>query len=316
MPYIRYKNIDFNRVKLEMIARVNAIVADYKQQGYSLTLRQVYYQFVSRDWFPTSWADPTTGSTNNEKSYKKLGDLISDGRMAGTIDWNSIVDRQRELDGNSHWKSPQEIIEAVGGQFKIDKWEGQKYRVEIWVEKDALKNVVERAAKACDVNYLSCRGYTSQTAMWDGAQRMIDFANEGIEPVILHLGDHDPSGIDMSRDIEERIRMFMEDKGDSLIFKRIALNMPQVQQFKPPPNPAKSTDSRFKSYRDNYGTESWELDALDPTTLDTLIRRHIAEFRDDRMFDKKISEEKNHRGMLQNVAIKWDSVTQFIAKKN
>lgn len=80
MPLKKYKNIRFSAEKTEIVNHINRIVPEYDKLGYSLTLRQVFYQFVARDLFPESWADSETGSTNNEKSYKKLGDIISDGR--------------------------------------------------------------------------------------------------------------------------------------------------------------------------------------------------------------------------------------------
>ncbi len=42
-------------------------------------------QLVARDLFPSSWADPKTGSVNNERSYKKLGSIINDARLAGLV---------------------------------------------------------------------------------------------------------------------------------------------------------------------------------------------------------------------------------------
>src|SRR5436190_19129181 len=104
-----------------MIDKCNKLIATYSAQGYSLTLRQLYYQFVSRDWLPAEWADPNTGSTNNQKSYDKLGIIVGDGRMAGLIDWNAIEDRTRNIDGNTHWTSPASIIRAVANQYQIDK---------------------------------------------------------------------------------------------------------------------------------------------------------------------------------------------------
>lgn len=79
--------------------------------------------------------------------------------------------------------------------------------------------------------------------------------------VILHLGDHDPSGIDMTRDISDRLELF----GADVEVKRIALNWDQIDEFTPPPNPAKLSDSRAGAYIAEYGDESWELDALEPT---------------------------------------------------
>lgn len=312
MAKIAYRTFAFREQALTIIARTNQIVADYQAQGYALTLRQVYYQFVSRDWLPAKWADTATGSTNNQRSYDKLGSIINDGRLAGLIDWTAIEDRTRELGKNSHWDSPADIIDSAARSFRLDKWAEQAHRCEVWVEKDALEGVVEKAARALDVAYFSCRGYTSQTSIWDAGQRLKTYARQGIEPVIIHLGDHDPSGIDMSRDIEDRLKMFMGRHSNKLIFRRIALNADQVAQYNPPPNPAKSTDSRYASYRDKYGDESWELDALDPSILDALIRKEVAEFRDDDLYDARENEELRHREALEKASSNWQAVAGFL----
>jgi hypothetical protein len=189
-----------------------------------LTLRQVYYQLVSRDLIE-----------NSEKSYKHIGNLVNNGRLAGLIDWQAIEDRTRTLRRLSHWETPSEIVESAANQYRRDLWEGQDRYCEVWVEKDALICIVEQAASRLDCPCFSCRGYTSQSEMWGAAMRFIEKSENSRECVLIHLGDHDPSGIDMTRDIRERLAMF----GASVDVKRIALNMPQIEEYNPPPNPAK-----------------------------------------------------------------------------
>jgi hypothetical protein len=94
----------------------------------------------------------------------------------------------------------------------------------------------------------------------------------GQEPLIIHLGDHDPSGIDMTRDNRDRLGMFAQHNVEVI---RLALNMDQVEQYTPPPNPAKTTDSRAKDYIAAYGTSSWELDALEPRVINELLHTTI-----------------------------------------
>lgn len=312
MPRICYQPRVFKDDALAIIKRANDVVTEYQRLGFRLTLRQVYYQFVARDWLPQKWADPKTGSTNNVRSYKNLGSIINDARLAGLIDWHSIEDRTRERGGNSHWSSPESIISAVAAQYQIDKWQEQPYRPEVWVEKDALEDVVGTVCKELDVPFFSCRGYTSQTAMWDNAMLLKNHAKYGAKPVILHLGDHDPSGLDMSHDIEKRVECFMEDDADKLVFKRIALNMNQVRQYNPPPNPAKSTDARYNKYVDEHGDESWELDALDPQVLAQLIRDAIEPYRDEKLFAKYERQERAERGLLQSCSTRWDDVRDLL----
>ena len=304
MPKIKYQDIKLGQKSLDLVATCNQIIAEYTAAGYILTLRQLYYQCVSRDLIP-----------NKQSEYKRLGSIVNDGRLAGLIDWSMLEDRTRNVKSISHWDSPEQIIRAVANQYAIDKWDTQDTRPEVWIEKDALVGVVERICNELDVSYFSCRGYTSQSEMWGASQRFIQHAENGQATHVIHLGDHDPSGIDMSRDIEDRIRMFMEHHGYGskyFEFTRIALNMDQVRQYDPPPNPAKSTDSRFQGYMDEHGDESWELDALEPQVLSDLIRGKIDEIRDDHLYNQRGAEEETEKEQLGKVSDQWDEVAEFV----
>jgi hypothetical protein len=298
MPKIKYQDINFRAQTLTMIEQANQIIAEYQGQGFDLTLRQLYYQFVSRDLLP-----------NTLQSYKNLGGIINDARLAGLIDWNTIVDRTRELRSLSHWEDPAEMVEACSNQLNVDLWATQKYRPEVWIEKDALVGVFERVCHELDVPLLSCRGYTSQSEMWGSAQRMIRYSRKGQKPFILHFGDHDPSGKDMSRDIQDRLALFT---GKELKFKRLALNMDQVEQYDPPPNPAKITDSRAQGYIAEFGESSWELDALEPTVLAGLVRDAIKGITDKGAMEVAKEEQAGHRKVLAQIAEQFSAVRSFV----
>lgn len=221
---------------------------------------------------------------------------------AGLIDWDAIVDRTRFVRHPSQWDSPAEIVEACSKQYDIDWWKHQPTRVEVWVEKDALVGVIEAACEPWRCPYSSTRGYISDSEIWKSAQRLkrqIDATGQDI--VILHLGDHDPSGLDMSRDIQDRVSMFSGMENGEIEVRRIALTMAQVREVDPPPNPAKMTDSRYQKYADEHGDESWELDALDPTYLATLISQHIEELLDFEAWGE--SEKKRDAGREKLVEV-------------
>ncbi len=296
MPRIKYKSKRFRNKSLEIVRYANSIIEEYQAQGYDLTLRQLYYQFVARDIIP-----------NLQSEYNKLGSVINDARLAGLIDWEAIVDRTRNIRSNSHWQSPKEIIDACAKQYRIDRWELQPVRIEVWIEKDALIGVIERICTDLDLAHFSCRGYVSQSEMWSASQRLLKHIDDGQKIIILHLGDHDPSGIDMTRDIDDRLRMFIdgtEDFFDVVEVKRIALNMDQVRQYNPPPNPAKLTDSRIDSYLKKYGTESWELDALEPSVLAGLIEDEVENLRDDGMWTTAVQREEDEKKAIVKIARK------------
>lgn len=295
-PRIAYAEQNFREDSLAIIAIANQICAEYRAAGYDLTLRQVYYQFVARGHI-----------ANSDRSYKRLGSIVNDARMAGLIDWNYITDRTRYLRSTDGWDSPSQLIEAAASQFQRDLWTvtGQEMRPEVWVEKDALVGIVGRVCDELRVPYLSCRGYVSQSEMWSAGRRMGNHIAAGLKPVVIHLGDHDPSGLDMTRDIEARLALFAEDEID---VRRIALNMDQVDQYNPPPNPAKLTDSRGAGYIQQYGDSSWELDALEPTVLSALIRDAVEPLIDRAAWDLGAAEDEAQSERMQVVADRWDEI--------
>lgn len=296
---IAYIERSFRPDSLALIERANEIIDEYLAEGYQLTLRQLYYQFVARDLI-----------ANKQSEYKRLGSVINDGRLAGLIDWEAIEDRTRNLESLSHWDDPPEIMRAVASQYLTDRWANQPCRVEVWIEKEALAGVFERVCRELDVPYLSCRGYTSQSEMWAASERLKAYLGSGQDVYILHFGDHDPSGIDMTRDIIDRLAIF----GCPLELKRLALNMDQVEEYEPPPNPAKTTDSRFASYIARFGDESWELDALEPQVLAGLVRDSITELLDRQQWAADTEAMEADKAALEAVARRWRSVEKFVRK--
>lgn len=299
MPKIKYQEKNFSAKSLAVIAQANEIIAIYAAQGFNLTLRQLYYQFVSRDLI-----------ANKQSEYKRLGAIVSDGRRAGLIDWDAITDRTRELKSVSHWETPASIISDCSTSFALDKWADQDYRLEVWIEKDALAGVFERVChEEWDLPYFSCRGYTSDSEIWAAAMRLRSYQLRGQTPVILHFGDHDPSGIDMTRDITDRLTLF---SGLKIEVQRVALNMDQIEQYQPPPNPAKDTDSRFSSYIEKFGEESWELDALEPTVLAELVSQVAEKFIDFGKWAAKKQQELESVETLKQTFARWDDVVKFL----
>ena len=251
----------FHRSSLKMIDIIDTIVSEYQSQGFRLTVRQLYYQLVARDHIP-----------NTVQSYDRTVALLTNARMAGLIDWDAIEDRTRGLIERSHWGSGGELLQACANQYHEDMWSTQESRVFVIVEKEALAGVLEPVCRQWDVPLLPARGYPSATVLRELAKSRIMRASQEI--VVLHLGDHDPSGIDMSRDLEERLSLFSRERV-YIDFRRLALNMDQVAEQNPPPNPAKTSDSRYADYRATYGDSSWELDALSPKYLHELVANEV-----------------------------------------
>lgn len=283
----------FSAASMQTIAIVNTILDEYRAQGFRLSLRQLYYQLVTRDLIP-----------NNIRSYKNLGNLVSNARQAGLVDWGMIEDRNRETAIPAHWDSPVEIVNAAARQFRIDKWEDQPYHIEVMVEKDALSGVLEPVCRDLDIGITANKGYSSSSTMYDIGKRLYTKHAEGKDVCVIYLGDHDPSGIDMTRDVDERLQMY--SRVSSIDVVRLALNWSQIELWRPPENPAKETDARFAAYVGQYGSSSWELDAVEPVQLAQLIRDAVEERRDDDLWNEAVARERTMRAKLLRFAEQYE----------
>lgn len=299
MPKEWFQDINFRTKSRIIIMQANEIIEEYKAEGLTLTLRQLYYQFVARDLLP-----------NNQRSYDNLGKIVSNGRLAGYIDWSAIEDRTRFLRGNTNWNSPEQIIRNAARGYSIDMWANQKIRFEVWIEKDALIGVVENVCRKNDIDYFACRGYVSQSELYKAGKRIERyFEDEDKETIVLHLGDHDPSGIDMTRDNQERLCMF---SGYDVDVRRIALNKDQIDLYKPPPNPAKLTDSRAGGYVAEHGNYSWELDALEPRVLRNLIQDEVDIEKDQDAWEEREKLLEEHKEKLSEVVDYIESGEDYV----
>lgn len=290
----------FNRSSQLVIKQASEIIGEYQAQGFTLTLRQLYYQFVARGLI-----------ANTQQSYKRLGQIVSDARMAGLIDWNAIEDRTRNLTTHYHYADAGAAVETTANRFGLDKWRNQDHRVEVWIEKEALVGVIANVCAELDIDYFACRGYVSQSEQWRAGKRLERYRRLGQHPVILHFGDHDPSGLDMTRDNTDRLTQFARMPWGADV-KRLALNMDQVEEHEPPPNPAKVTDSRYEGYVVEYGEESWELDALEPSLIEGLIRDATLAYRDEDRWKEMVNLEEEQQDILEDIGERWEEVAEWL----
>jgi hypothetical protein len=286
-----FESKNFQQKSLDLIQIVNGILDQYAAQGFTLSLRQLYYQLVARGYIE-----------NSIQSYKRVGTIVSDARLAGLIDWDMIEDRARETVIPAAWDTPGDIIKQAARQFRVNRWEGQTNYVEVMVEKDALSGILRPVCHDLHVRFTANKGYSSSSAMYEAGKRIAAARLEGKTPYIFYLGDHDPSGIDMTRDITERLQVFSLDRISKKHIDRLALNMDQVRQWNPPENPAKDKDTRYDAYVVKFGASSWELDAVEPVTLAGLVRDAVNSLIDRRQWDKIAKQEKAMRAELETFA--------------
>jgi len=298
----------------EILREISKIVDEYSEQGLTLTLRQLYYQLVSKDLI-----------RNEEKQYKRIGNIVSQARRGGLLDWDALEDRVRVPQTPPEWDSLHDLADSALRSYRLPRLAGQENYVELWVEKDALAGVLQPIAYAHHITLMVNRGYSSTSAMREAAERVRkNCETYGCRrATILYLGDLDPSGEDMVRDVQDRLEEYT-NSGELILFtddggleaegyearikrkkrlrvrvEKIGLTMEQVRRYKPPPNPAKLSDSRAAKFVAEHGTSSWEVDALPPRVLRVLIEREIDLLIDRQLVQKVIERENQDKARLK-----------------
>jgi len=307
MARVRYREVTLDDERAAMVVAACRLVDSYR--GQRVTVRQLYYRFVGGDLFPRSWVDDAynakhnlpPGTVNTVKNYKRFASLVADARYGGLLDWDAVEDRTREPTRPRDWASAKDAVDEVADRFRLDRWAGQPYHVEVWCEKAALAGVLAPVSHDYHVTLMVNRGYSSASAMKESADRL-RWAGEhgGRRPVVLYVGDHDPSGIDMVRDVRDRL-VELGAPG-SLDVRRVALTIEQVREYNLPPNPAKLTDARAAAYVEKYGYDSWEVDALPPDVLARLVRRTVTAYVDRKKMEEVVAREALLRGRLRKLA--------------
>ena len=205
-----------------------------------MTVRQVFYQLVSRGWI-----DKTEGEYKNTV-VRLLGDM----RRAGELPFDWIADNTRWQRKPDTHASLQDCLDETAKFYRRSMWLDQPAYVEIWLEKEALAGVVLEVTEHWDVPLMVTRGYPSISFLHTAGEFIADVK----KPTFLYyFGDLDPSGLDISRKVKEDIVEFAN--GADITFERVAITHEQVEQLKLPtrprrrriPGPATSKASPSKS---------------------------------------------------------------------
>ena len=270
----------------------------YMKKGIKLSNRQLYYRLVGKDLIP-----------NFIEIYKRVCKFLTDCRYGGYLDWDAIEDRGRVPKRKPQWNTVQDLIDSAVNSYRLPRWKNQKNYVELYCEKEAMDSVLRPIADKYHIYFGYNKGYCSASTIYDTAKRVYEQLQEGKYIVLLYLGDHDPSGLDMVRDVEDRIKEFLiawqsEGEEDSFYLQRfkdhiddmfwvehVALTTEQIKQYNPPPNPAKFTDPRANEYISVHGEISWELDSLEPELLMQLTEDAILQYLDVDKYNKIVEQE-------------------------
>ena len=281
----------YNLNKAETIQHAIEIAEEYLALDLKLTLRQLYYQFVARGL-----------EGNGQKVYKRLGAILTEARYSGEFPIRYLEDRGRSV-GHGDWTTVDVDVDTALGHCKtyvdsfpewtvnVSRWWKQDALVSVWVEKEALSGVFEDTCNMLGVPLFAFKGYPSVSALYDWFQkvkRAVDkHSDEGVRDwapakiVVLYFGDFDPDGWEIPRSAERNLAKLqaLEDTELKIKFVRCALNMDQINKYNPPPFPAKVSSARYEGYIEEHNTDSaWELDALEPSVLRSLIKENVAKF--------------------------------------
>jgi hypothetical protein len=282
---------------------VEASLEVFKQYDTALTLRQLYYRLVSKHLFP-----------NTVNSYKRLSRIMVKARETGDVPKNCLEDRSRRVlgRGDAGYISAEEFIkhklESLKDsweKFTMPRWEDQPCNILISLEKEALSRLVSRVANQYSIRTFPTRGYPSFTYV----QRMASYIRnrlKGKPTLVLYFGDFDPSGVDIERDLTERLLKY--GAGDFKI-RRVALTRDQIILYTLPPMPVKKSDARTPSFIATYGDEAVELDALDPNVLKQMVAQSIEEYMD---IDAWIRREKEIEKLKQWIRAKLENMENLI----
>ena len=302
-----------------------------------MTVRQLFYALTVR-----SLIDKT------EQEYKNVVRWAKELRLSGELPWSWLADNTRWMHKPSTYGSIGDILDTAATTYRRQLWDPVKNPnyTEIWLEKDALTGVFYDVTSEFDVPLMPCRGYPSlsflrgaaQTIVrnlgarlerWDARVEALDLQSLPTERLqfllaeephvtISYFGDFDPSGVDISRSTETRLREFIQELGgtefnDCFTFNRVAVNLEQIETMGLPTRPTKKSDSRSK----NFGHDiSVEVDAIDPDQLRTMIRGCINPLIDQGELDRLLEIERQERETLNKVSgfVRANSADELAAR--
>ena len=285
------------------------VVGKFRQQGYTASIRQIYYQLVSHYGLP-----------NTPEGYDKVQNLLWYARMGGYVSFNDIVDRGRDISFGRSGVGSNDTVEdgilsciasasCAADCYRQDPWCEMEEVPVVMVEKDALSGVLSPICREYGIPFISAHGNPSITLLKDLADMMIRRGQEATSKyALLHLTDHDPAGlysmVDQLVGEDSVVQLCGARLGRDWTYKRIGLTRQQVEQYRLPPNPVKESHGNSKQYVADHGTASWELDALDASVLSSIVRKEIEPFRSDEVWQQIAEKEE---AVKEGFRIKFDS---------
>jgi hypothetical protein len=262
----------------------NAVIAEYRA-FLPLTIRQIYYRLV---------AGALVEKT--QLGYQRLVEALNRARRAGLVDFAHIRDDGTLREGGRGYTSRRDFLDELAARaatFRLDRQLAQPRRREIWCEASGMVGQLARVALEYGVPVYSGSGFNSLTEKYDAATRAV----EADAPLlILHVGDHDPSGMAVFDSLSDDVAQLAADllAGDAVAFRRVAVTPAQIARHALPTAPPKKTDNRG-----GWGDEATvQCEALPPDLLAAELRAVLEETTDRAALDRTIRREARLRDEL------------------
>jgi hypothetical protein len=165
--------------------------------SYAMTLRQLYYALVS------------AGAIHkNEAAYGQLKRVMRDLREDGSIPWEWLVDHTRSVFAPRTWDGIEDLLTDTASLYRRDLMRQQKVAIQLWAESDSIGSVIAQVADRYTIPTFIGRGYAARGYLWSAAKDAFAAHEADKNVVILHVGDFDPSGVDIFRDVVETLRLY------------------------------------------------------------------------------------------------------------
>jgi hypothetical protein len=266
------------------VTGIRTAIRELLEESHPQTVRQIYYALSVRGLI---------GKTETEYKMTVVR-LLVEMREAGEIPFEWIADHTRATYGPNAYGSLAECLRATAKKYRRRVWDDAQCQVFVFCEKDALAAVLGQETDPYDVPLCVARGYSSISYLHEIA-KLIE-AND--KPAyIYHFGDHDPSGQDAARDIEEKLRRYSNDS--TIHFERVAVTARQIEEWNLPGRPTKTQDTRAAKF--GHAT-SVELDAIPVDKLRALVRSRIKLHVDKKRLKALRHAEKRERKVLRRMA--------------
>lgn len=246
------------------------------------TCRQVFYQAATAKLVEKT-----------EPAYKMVCRHLADMRLVGSLPFGWIADSTRWMRKPDSFSGLEDAIESTARFYRRDVLREQPVYLEVWCEKDALAGVIYDVTSVYDIPLMVCKGYASLTYLYAAAEAI---AAQRKPAHLFYFGDFDPSGVDISRNVERRLREFAP--GAEIHFERVAVNEEQIDEWNLPTRPTKTKDTRSG----NFGARSVELDAIPPKQLRELVRAKIEQYISPRQLEVLKVAEDSERTILMRMA--------------